>query len=154
MNRKIVSQSITINVVANSDIWSSNRKESKMPSEGSGEGSKTERRNNNREQKGKNVNGSGEWNTLYWELSSSLSSGISPFLVVEKYLESFLLIFSQFARFSFLFPVSVQLLRLANNAMHNQYLDRLTVLAQIQNGVVFYPLFVVKFPNSYHGMSE
>lgn len=26
--------------------------------------------------------------TLYWELSSSLSSGISPFLVVEKYLES------------------------------------------------------------------
>lgn len=30
--------------------------------------------------------------TLYWELSSSLSSGISPFLVVEKYLESFLLI--------------------------------------------------------------
>lgn len=26
--------------------------------------------------------------TLYWELSSSLSSGISPFLVVEKYFES------------------------------------------------------------------
>ena len=25
---------------------------------------------------------------MYWELSSSLSSGISPFLVVEKYLES------------------------------------------------------------------
>jgi len=32
--------------------------------------------------------------TLYWELSSSLSSGISPFFVVEKYLESFRLIFA------------------------------------------------------------
>lgn len=30
--------------------------------------------------------------TLYWELSSSLSSGISPFFVVEKYLESWPLI--------------------------------------------------------------
>lgn len=37
-----------------------------------------------------------KWNernwTLYWELSSSLSSGISPFFVVEKYLESWPLI--------------------------------------------------------------
>lgn len=36
--------------------------------------------------------GSWENRTLYWELSSSLSSGISPFLVVEKYLESWPLI--------------------------------------------------------------
>jgi len=38
-------------------------------------------------------NGDENEGTLYWELSSSLSSGISPFLVVEKYFESFLLIF-------------------------------------------------------------
>jgi len=48
--------------------------------------------------------------TLYWELSSSLSSGISPFLVVEKYLESFLLIFPYLLRhqyYSSLLPLPI-----------------------------------------------
>ena len=55
------------------------------------DGNQIQKRQRNRSGNGKSNDENEE--TLYWELSSSLSSGISPFLVVEKYFESFLLIF-------------------------------------------------------------